>query len=70
MSNFRTFKRRRKKNKIQVKLTHEYVAKSVEEYLKNGGKITRIEMVDGECVSKDGRIDFFYSADQYLIDKE
>jgi hypothetical protein len=69
MNPFRVFRRRRKKP-ASFNPSHNYVSKSVEEYLKQGGKITRIEKVDGEyqqSILND--INYYAGADEYLLGK-
>ena len=70
-NNFRKFivRRTRKKKGDRFEPTHEFVAKSVDVYLQSGGRITRIEKVDGQfqrSVDIPPDMNFYNHADQYL----
>ena len=65
MEKFKTQKRR---GSVSFDPNHVYVEKSVEEYLKQGGKITRIERVNGSYQSFVSITESNCSADEFLMD--
>lgn len=65
-ANFRHYKRRRRGNAPLVQ--REVVESAVKQYLKEGGKITRIEKIDGEYQMLPGSGDDYSNADDFLTE--
>lgn len=68
MEKFRTGKRRGRRRSVSFNPNHSYVQKSVDEYLKNGGKITRIERINGNYESFVSASETNGSADEFLME--
>ena len=62
--NFTRFRRRKKRSKFNP--DREYCDKARDEFLENGGKITKIELVDGEYTSVD--VEYTDHADEFLLE--
>lgn len=67
MEKTKVFKRRRRN--VSFDPSHQFIADSVQEYLKKGGKITRIERVNGNYENFVGMPDNQSSADDFLFDR-
>ncbi|MCP4752989.1 MAG: hypothetical protein GY866_19045 [Proteobacteria bacterium] len=62
-------KRRGRRKSVSFNPNHQYVEKSVDEFLKNGGKITRIERINGSYQNFVALNDSSSaSADDFLLD--
>lgn len=68
MEKFKTQKRRGRRRSVSFDPNHNYIEKSVEDYLKEGGKITRIERVNGSYQSFVSISESNCSADEFLMD--
>lgn len=68
MEQLKIQKRRGRRRSVSFEPTHNYVEKSVEEYLKAGGKITRIERVNGSYESFVSINEANGSADDFLME--
>lgn len=68
MEKFKTQKRRGRRRSVSFDPNHTYIEKSVEEYLKEGGKITRIERVNGNYQSFVSISESNCSADEFLME--
>ena len=68
MEKFKTQKRRGRRRSVSFNPNHSYVEKSVEEFLKNGGTITRIERVNGSYENFVSGTETNGSADEFLME--
>lgn len=68
MENIKVFKRRGRRRTVSFNPSHSYIEKSVEEYMKDGGKITRIERVNGSYQNFVAMADTQSSADDFLME--
>ncbi|MBT7713194.1 MAG: hypothetical protein HN745_15840 [Deltaproteobacteria bacterium] len=68
MENTKPQKRRGRRRSVSFDPNHNYVEKSVEEYLKGGGTIKRIERVNGSYESFVSISDTNGSADEFLME--
>ncbi len=68
MEKAKVFKRRGRRRTVSFNPTHNYIEKSVEEYMKDGGKITRIERVNGSYQNFVAMADAQSSADDFLME--
>ncbi len=69
MEKTKVFKRHGRRRAVSFNPSHQYVEESVQEYLKEGGKITRIERVNGNYENFVGMPDNQSSADDFLFDR-
>jgi hypothetical protein len=63
------FKRRGRRRTMTFNPSHEFIDDSVQDYLKKGGKITRIERVNGNYENFVAIPDVLSSADDFLFDR-
>jgi len=68
MEKFKTQKRRGRRRSVSFDPNHNYVEKSVEEYLKGGGTITRIERINGSYENFVSISEANGSADDFLME--
>ena len=68
MENTKPQKRRGRRRSVSFDRNHNYVEKSVEEYLKRGGTIKRIERVNGSYESFVSISETNGSADEFLME--
>jgi hypothetical protein len=68
MENFKPQKRRGRRRSVSFNPNHIYVEKSVEDYLSEGGTITRIERVNGSYESFVSVTESNCSADEFLME--
>ncbi len=64
-----TFKRRGRRKIVSFNPSHDFISDSVEEYLKQGGKITRIERVKTSYENFVAMKEAHSSVDDFLLDK-
>lgn len=69
MEKFRIQRRRGRRKSVSFNPSHEDISSSVEEYLKNGGTITRIERINGNFESFVSANEPIGSADDFLMDR-
>ncbi len=68
MKREQTFRRRRKKTAVK-QLNRESIQDAVDEYLKKGGKITRIESVSGTLEQIEAKKEKGLLFEDYLMDQ-
>ncbi|MBU2646961.1 hypothetical protein KKI24_19795 [bacterium] len=68
MEEFKPQKRRGRRRSVSFNPNHSYVEKSIEDYLKNGGTITRIERINGSYESFVSISETNSSADEFLME--
>ncbi len=68
MEKFKNQKRRGRRRSVSFDPNHNYVEKSVEAYLQEGGQITRIERINGNYESFVAISESNCSADEFLMD--
>ncbi len=64
----KSFKRRGRRRTVAFNPSHKYIEKSVEEYLKQGGTIKRVERVNGSYQNFVAMPDVQSSADDFLME--
>lgn len=69
MEKNKTFKRRGRRKTVSFDPSREFISSSVEEFLKQGGRITRIERVNGSYQNFVAISDALSSADDFLFDR-
>lgn len=69
MDQNKAFKRRGRRRAMTFNPSHEFIQDSVQDYLKKGGKITRIERVNGNYENFVAITDVLSSADDFLFDR-
>ena len=69
MDKNRVFKKRARRRSASFNPNHQYIEDSIQEYLKRGGKITRIERVNGSYENFVSIPDALASADDFLFDR-
>ena len=65
----RTFKKRGRRKSVKFNPSHQYIEDSVQEYLKKGGKITKIEKVAENIQNFISMPDSNFSVDDFLFDR-
>lgn len=69
MEKFKIQRRRGRRKSVSFNPNHNYVEQSVDDYLKKGGKITRIERINGSYQSFVSVTETNNSADDFLMDR-
>jgi len=69
MEQFKIQRRRGRRKSISFNPSHQFIAESVEAYLRDGGKITRIERINGSYESFVSLNEPVSSADDFLLDR-
>jgi len=69
MDNNKIFKRRGRGRTVSFNPSHEFIADSVQEFLKQGGKIKKIERVKENYENLVTMPDIHASADDFLFDR-
>ncbi len=69
MDKNRVFRRRGRRRSVTFNPSHQYIEDSVQEYLKKGGKITKIERVNGNYQNFVSMPDSHVSVDDFLFDR-
>ncbi len=69
MEKTKSFKRHGRRRAVSFNPSHQYIESSVEEFLKQGGKITKIERVNSAYENFVGMPDAQSSADDFLFDR-
>jgi len=69
MEKYRMQRKKGRRRSVSFNPSHTYIEKSVEEYLKNGGKITRIERINGSYQNFVSINEPVSSADDFLFDR-
>lgn len=65
----KVFKRRGRRKAVSFNPSHEYIQDSVQEFLKQGGQITRIETVKNDYQDLVATPDSLSSVDDFLLDR-
>jgi hypothetical protein len=68
MENFTIQRRRGRRKSVSFNPSHQFIAESVEAYLRGGGQITRIERINGNYESFVA-LNELASADDFLFDR-
>ncbi len=68
MEKFKNQKRRGRRRSVSFNPNHNYIEKSVEEFLKNGGIIKRVERVNGSYENFVSIKETNGSADEFLME--
>jgi len=69
MEKIKIQRRRGRRKSVSFNPNHQYVEQSVDDYIKNGGRITRIERVNGSFQSFDAAPEVNGSVDEFLMDR-
>ncbi|MBU2510579.1 hypothetical protein KJ966_04550 [bacterium] len=65
----KVFKRHGRRRSVSFNPSHQFIEESVQDYLEKGGRITRIERVNGNYENFVGMPDSLSSADDFLFDR-